>query len=118
MIKLLLATLASLFIHSFVYSQQNHLNGSVRYIKIVIDSDISAEAQSEITHAFLHINGVQTSRMDNTTRTYLGIYKPSEILQEQTFTNWFTNHGYTIQCYYDAFYTPGGMINLSKNNCH
>lgn len=118
MIRLLLTILAFVFLNFFAYSQQNNLDGSVRYIKIVIDSDISAEAQSEITNAFRHMHGVQTSRMDNTTRTYLGIYKPNQNLLEQTFTNWFVNHGYVIQCYYDAIYTEGGMINLSKNNCN
>ncbi len=117
MIKLLLAILAFTTLGFCSYSQQNDLGGPKRYIKIVIDSDVTQEAQSEISNAFKQIPGVRTSRMDNTTNIFLGIYEPNENLLEQTFTNWFTNHGYTIACYYDAVYTEGGMINLSKNNC-
>ncbi|TSJ39090.1 hypothetical protein [Fluviicola chungangensis] len=117
MIKLLLAILAFTTIGFSAYSQQSDLDGSKRYIKIIIDSEVSSEAQSEITNAFKQIPGVKTSRMDNTTHIFLGIYEPNENLLEQTFTNWFTNHGYEIACYYDAVYTEGAMINLSKNNC-
>ncbi|WP_341905488.1 hypothetical protein [Fluviicola taffensis] len=118
MIKLLLTILAFIAFDFSIYSQQNDLDDSKMYIKIVIDSEISQEVQSEITNAFKQISGVKTSRMDNTTGTFLGIYEPNENLKEQTFTNWFVNHGYTIMCYYDAVYTAGGMIDLSKNNCH
>lgn len=118
MIKLLLlTTLASIAFGFSAYSQQNDFDDSKRYIKIVIDSEITQEAQSEISNAFKQISGVRTSRMDNTTGTYLGIYEPNENLMEETFTNWFVNHGYTITCYYDAIYTAGSMIEISKNNC-
>jgi hypothetical protein len=113
--KLLLAIIL-LFSTSYgCFSQEE--NATKRYIKIVIDSEITSEAQSEITNAFKQIPGVKTSRMDNTTGTFLGIYEPNESLIEQTFMNWFTNHGYTIKCYYDGVYTAGGMVELSKNNC-
>jgi hypothetical protein len=116
--KLLLVTLL-LFARNFVCEAQlNDFEDSKRYIKIVIDSDITQDSQLEITNAFRQIPGVRTSRMDNTNRTFLGIYEPNENLLEQTFTNWFVNHGYTIKCYYDAVYTAGNMIELSKNNCH
>mgnify|MGYP006206470811 CR=1 FL=1 len=118
MIKLLLATLAFTTMIDFsAFSQQSDLNNSKRYIKIIIDSEVSPDAQLEISNAFKQIPGVRTSRMDNTTHTFLGIYEPNENLLEQTFTNWFANHGYEIACYYDAVYTEGVMINLSKNNC-
>jgi hypothetical protein len=118
MTKLLLAILAFISFDFSVYSQQNDLDDSKRYIKIVIDSDVSAEAQSEITSAFKQIPGVKTSRMDNSTGIFLGIYIPNENLLEQTFLNWFENHGYAVRCYFDAIYTTGGdMIDLSKNNC-
>lgn len=117
MIKLLLTTLAFYTLIFSAFSQQNNLEGSKRYIKIILDADVSYEAQSEITNAFTQIPGVRTSRMDNTNRLYLGIYEPTDTLTEETFTNWFMNHGYTVECYYDAVYTEGGMIELSKNNC-
>lgn len=117
MLKLLLAILAFIALDFSVHSQQNDLDDSKRYIKIVIDSDVTQEAQSEISNAFAQIPGIKTSRMDNTTGTFLGIYEPNDNLMEQTFTNWFVNHGYTIKCYYDAVYTGGSMIELSKNNC-
>nr|WP_294862419.1 hypothetical protein [uncultured Fluviicola sp.] len=117
MFKLLLTILAFIAFDFSACSQQNDLDDSRRYIKIVIDPDITPEAQSEITNAFKQISGVKTSRMDNTTGTFLGIYEPNENLEEQTFTNWFVNHGYTIKCYYDAVYTAGSMIEISKNNC-
>ncbi len=118
MIKLLLTTLAFFTLAFSAYSQQNDLDDSKRYIKIVIESDISAEAQSEISNAIKQISGVKTSRMDNSTGIFLSIYIPNENLLDQTFLNWFENHGYVVKCYYDAAYTTGGdMIDLSKNNC-
>ena len=104
-----------------VYSQQNDLeqnNSGKRYIKIVLASDVTSEQEQEITLAFKQFPGVQTSRMDNTTRTYLGIYSPAENLLDETFLNWFENHGYTVKCYYDADYSQGNMMELSKKNCH
>ena len=115
---LLLATLAFIAIDFFAYSQQNELDDSQRYIKIVIDSDVTAEAQSEITNALKKLSGVKTSRMDNSTGIFLGIYVPNDNLLDQTFLNWFENNGYTVKCYYDAIYTRGSdMIELTKNNC-
>lgn len=117
MVKLLLTILAFITFHFSVFSQQNDLRGSKRYIKIVIESEVTAEQQQEINSALNQIPGVETSRMDNTTGIFLGIYVPNDNLIDQTFTNWFTNQGYAIACYYDAVYTAGGMIELSKNNC-
>lgn len=118
MVKILSITLAFFALQFTAFSQQNDLQDSERYIKIVLDSEISQEAQSEISQAFKQIPGVRTSRMDNSTGIYLGIYAPNENLSDQTFLNWFENHGYTVKCYYDAAYTNGGkMIELSKNNC-
>ncbi len=117
MTKLLLATLSCAFLNFFSYSQQNDLDNSKRYIKIVVDSEMTEEQQREINLALNQIPGVETSRMDKSSGVFLGIYIPNDNLQDQTFLNWFTNHGYSVMCYYDAGYTPGGMIELSKNNC-
>lgn len=113
-----LTTFAFIFLHFSSYSQQSHLDDSKRYIKIILDSEITQEAQMEISQTIKQIPGVITSRMDNSTGIYLGIYAPNENLLDQTFLNWFENHGYTVKCYYDAIYTRGGdLIELSKNNC-
>ncbi len=118
MVKILSITLAFFAVQFTAFSQQSDLEDSERYIKIILDSEITQEAQSEISQAFKQIPGVRTSRMDNSTGIYLGIYAPNENLLDQTFLNWFENHGYTVKCYYDAAYTNGGkMIELSKNNC-
>lgn len=118
MTKLLLTTtLAFVFFNFFSYSQQNDLDNSKRYIKIIVDSEMTEEQQREINLALNQIPGIETSRMDKTTGVFLGIYVPNDNLLDQTFLNWFTNHGYSIMCYYDAVYTSGGMIELSKNNC-
>lgn len=117
MTKLLLTILAFTAINLIASAQQSDLGGSKRYIKIVIDSEITREAESEITNAFRQIPGVRTSRMDKVTGVFLGIYIPGDQLKDETFMNWFLNHGYEIACYYDAAYVEGSMIELSKNNC-
>lgn len=117
MTKLLLTILAFVFLNFFSYSQQNDLDDSKRYIKIVIDSEINQEQQRDINLALNQIPGVETSRMDRSSGVFLGIYVPNDNLLDQTFLNWFTNHGYSVKCYYDAVYTAGSMIELSKNNC-
>jgi hypothetical protein len=118
MIKLLLATLAFFTLAFSAFSQQGDSNGSKRYIKIVIDSDVSNDTEIAIGEAFAHTPGVQVSRMDNVNRTYLAIYTPGTTLSQETFMNWFTNNGYTINCFYDNVYEVGKMIDISKNNCH
>jgi len=114
----LLALLLFSFVGFTSYSQQSNLNDSKRYIKIVLDNEINQEQQHEITAAFKQLNGIQTSRMDNTTNVFLGIYSTHNTnISDQTFLNWFANHGYSVNCYYDASYTEGAMIELSKNTC-
>ncbi|MNK09051.1 hypothetical protein D3C87_270000 [compost metagenome] len=115
--KLILAMLAFAACSLVGYSQQNDLDDSKRYIKVVIDADISLEQQTEITVALSQIPGVETSRMDNITGIFLGIYIPNDNLSEQIFLSWFSNHGFPVKCYFDAAYTPNGMINLSKTTC-
>ncbi|MGV3612606.1 MAG: hypothetical protein ACO1N0_16730 [Fluviicola sp.] len=115
--KLLLVLIALAAVGHSAYSQQNDLDDSKRYIKIIIDSEVTQQQQQEINQAMNQLPGVETSRMDNTTELFLSIYVPGDQLSEQTFLNWFTNHGYVIKCYYDAVYTQAGMINLSKTSC-
>ncbi|WP_343637811.1 hypothetical protein [Fluviicola sp.] len=117
MVKTLAITLALVAFQITAFSQQSNLEDSKRYIKIILDSEITPEAQSEISQAFKQMPGVRTSRMDNSTGIYLGIYTPNENLSDQTFLNWFINRGYEVTCYYDAAYVEGSMIELSKNNC-
>lgn len=112
---LLLSLLLSTCVFSCFSQEEN--NGQ-RYIKIVISHDVTAETERSITEAFVHLNGVQVSRMDNLNHTFLAVYTPGENLSKQTFTNWFENNGYVISCFYDDVYIVGKMINLSKNNCH
>lgn len=115
--KLLLVTIAFSAVCLSAYSQQNDLDDSKRYIKIVIDSEISHEEELQITVALNQLAGIETSRMDAGTGLFLAIYHSGEGTSEQVFLNWFTNHGYIIKCYYDAVYTQAGMINLSKTSC-
>lgn len=115
--KLLLVMIALAAVGLSAYSQQNDLDDSKRYIKIVIDSEISQEEELQITVALSQLAGMETSRMDATTGLFLGIYLSGQGTSEQVFLNWFTNHGYIIKCYYDAVYTQAGMINLSKTSC-
>ncbi len=114
--KELLATLVlSLFLFNG-YSQQQDM--SKRYIKVVLELDITEEQRQAITTALSQFSGVETSRMDKTTGVFLGIYSPNENLLDQTFLNWFANHGYAVKCYYDDVYGQGKMFELSKKNCH
>lgn len=115
--KLILAMLAFAACSLVGHSQHNDLDDSKRYIKVVIDMDISLEQQTEISVALGQIPGVETSRMDNITGVFLAIYAPNDNLSEQNFLNWFANHGFAVKCYFDAVYTQGGMINLSKTTC-
>ena len=115
--KLLLVLIALAAVGLSAYSQQNDLDDSKRYIKIIIDSEVTQQQQQEINQAMNQLPGVETSRMDNTTELFLSIYVPGDQLSEQTFLNWFANHGYVVKCYYDAVYTQAGMINLSKTSC-
>lgn len=113
----LLVVLAFIAFDFLGYAQLNDLENSRRYIKIVVDTAVSLEQQQQITAALNQITGIETARMDHVTSVFLGVYTPSITVSEHTFLNWFTNHGYPIRCYYDAVYTPGGMINLSKTSC-
>ena len=115
--KLLLVTIALAAIGLSAYSQQNELDDSKRYIKIIIDSEVSQQQQDQINATLSQVSGIETARMDNTTGLFLGIYIPNNGTSGQTFLNWFTDHGYVVKCYYDAVYTLGGMINLSKTSC-
>lgn len=99
------------------YSQLNDLDNSKRYIQIVIDSEVSQEQELQINTALSQLAGAETSRMDKITGVFLGIYIPNDAISGQTFLDWFTSHGHVIKCYYDAVYTQGGMINLSKTSC-
>ena len=115
--KLILVIITLGAIGLSAYSQQNELDGSKRYIKIIIDSEVSQQQQDQINAALNQTPGTETARMDNTTGLFLGIYIPNEATSGQTFLNWFTDHGYVVKCYYDAVFTQGGMINLSKTSC-
>lgn len=102
----------------FCFSQTTNLvQSDQQYIKIVIDKDIDDDTQQQITDYFYQKEGVITSRMDNSTRMYLCIYKTNSPLTEASFLNWFANNNYIVKCYYQAPYLNNRMIELTKFNC-
>ena len=119
--KLLLSTMLLILSCYTAHSQQSdleqHTSGQ-RYIKVVLETDVTLQQEQEITAAFKLIPGIRTSRMDKSTGTYLGIYSPTENLLDETFLSWFENHGYAVKCYYDADYHQGSMVELSNKTCH
>lgn len=117
LLLLMSLTLACYTAHSQQSDLEQHSTGQ-RYIKVVLESELTTQQAQEITLAFKQIPGIRTSRMDNNTGTYLGIYTPTDSLLDQTFLNWFENHGYTVKCYYDDNYFDGNMVELSKKTCH
>ncbi|MFY7990374.1 MAG: hypothetical protein ACOVO3_06560 [Fluviicola sp.] len=103
-----------LFVLPLFYSFQ--LESQMTYTKIVIEQSIDPDQEMAITEHFQHMSGMRTCRMDRNTHVFLAIYDPSQI-QEVSFTNWFTNNGFTVSCFYTDDYKEGEMVSISITNC-
>jgi hypothetical protein len=115
--KIIVRVLILVFLLLNQLSLLSQSNAERKYVKIIVEG-VNSNKEADFIDRIIRLKpGVITSRMDDRTNLYYGIYKTSSGLSLNHFKQWILDVGFTIKCAVEGDHGNGKSIQLSELDC-